>query len=163
MRKKSIISHGYNDVPIGVVPCKDMGQCMRDFHRNQKCPKCKEPIIPTFRKCNKCSTSIPKDWGKMIRKHLDLCRALHAEEMAILQNAKHRRDSLQNTILYVTTYPCLMCTKKIIEVGIKTVVYVDPYPYEDAVLMLEQAHVRVIKFEGVMERAFDRLCKTRGR
>ncbi len=160
--RTALIACGFNDVPVGVVPCGDMGKCMRDFYRDQKCSTCGEPIILMFHKCSKCGTTIPKDWGKMIRKHLDLCRALHAEEMAIL-NCTKKKVSLKGATLYVTTYPCLLCAKKIIEVGIKEVVYVDPYPYEEAVKMLSQVHVRTTKFEGVKEQAFHRLYKTNGR
>ena len=91
-----------------------------------------------------------------MRKHIDLCRALHAEERAILDSGKEGIP-LRGAILYTTTYPCLLCVKKIIHVGIKEVVYLDPYPYKEATEMLTHAHVSAFKFEGVMERAFDRL------
>jgi len=160
MRERSIISRGYNDVPNGVLPCRDMGQCNRDYYR--ECPHCGEPIAPTISKCSNCDQPIPKDWRKMIRKYLDLCRALHAEQRAILQSAK-KKISLKGTTLYVTTYPCLMCAKGIIEVGIKRVIYVDPYPYEDTAKMFIQAGVTADKFEGVVERALARLYKTKVR
>lgn len=157
MIKGFVVAKGYNDVPTGVVPCRDMGQCERDYRREQSCSKCKELIVPRFDKCSKCKTPIPKDLREMMRKHLDLCRALHAEERAILRSVKHLKDSPRGITLYVTTHPCLLCAKKIIEMGVRKVVYVDPYPHEAAARMLIQAHVKVDKFEGVMERALDRL------
>ena len=155
--KKEILACGYNDVPDGVVPCRDLGRCLRDYYRGFKC-SCGEPIFPLYQKCNACKALIPKDWRKAMRKHIDLCRALHAEERAILDSGKEGKP-LRGAILYVTTYPCLLCVKKIIQVGIKEVIYVDPYPYKEAVNMLTQANVSTFKFEGVVERAFDRLYK----
>jgi deoxycytidylate deaminase len=52
-----------------------------------------------------------------------------------------------------------MCAKKIIANGIKEVVYVEPYPVEEARQMLESAGVILTKFEGVKAQAFYKLFK----
>ena len=40
---------------------------------------------------------------------------------------------LEEATLYCTTYPCHMCAKLILAVGIKRVVYIDPYPKSKAI------------------------------
>ena len=51
----------------------------------------------------------------------ELCRALHAEQNAFLQAAKHG-TSLHGSMLYITTQPCSICAKMIVNVGIKKVI-----------------------------------------
>ena len=50
-------------------------------------------------------------------KTLQYCRALHAEENAILQTAKIGGIGLKNATIYTTTFPCELCAKKIYQVG----------------------------------------------
>ncbi|NCO65633.1 MAG: hypothetical protein COW32_09050 [Candidatus Aquicultor secundus] len=65
-------------------------------------------------------------------KVLDLCRALHAEEHAILRmGARHMPGELT---IYTTTFPCLLCANKIVQAGIKNVVYIEPYPVAISIL-----------------------------
>jgi deoxycytidylate deaminase len=54
-------------------------------------------------------------------------RVVHAEMCAICDAARLGR-SVKGAILYCTTFPCHNCTKHIIAVGIKKVVYMEPYP-----------------------------------
>jgi dCMP deaminase len=56
----------------------------------------------------------------------ELCRALHAEQNAIIQAAFYG-ISINNSILYCTTKPCVICTKMIINAGIKKVYYENGY------------------------------------
>lgn len=55
---------------------------------------------------------------------LDLCMCLHAEENAMLFVSK---DDLLNSTLYVTLIPCIGCVKKIIQCGIRRVIYIENY------------------------------------
>jgi deoxycytidylate deaminase len=66
-----------------------------------------------------------------IKDLLEYLRPVHGEEAAIC-DAAMRRVSTKNTTLYCNTYPCHLCTKKIIAAGIKRVVYIDPYPKSKA-------------------------------
>lgn len=53
-------------------------------------------------------------------KILDYCRALHAEENAILNVTRTGSSSeLKEATLYTSTYPCNLCANKITQVGIK--------------------------------------------
>lgn len=66
---------------------------------------------------------------------LDRCYCCHAEENAIIQAAYHG-VSIYGGTLYVTHTPCLMCSKMIINAGIKRLVYNEKYPVSDRSLRL---------------------------
>lgn len=51
----------------------------------------------------------------------ELCRSTHAEANAIVQAAKHG-IAINGAIMYITGIPCLMCTRLIINAGIKEIV-----------------------------------------
>jgi dCMP deaminase len=72
----------------------------------------------------------------------ELCRALHAEQNAFLQAARHG-ISLDGGSLYITTQPCSICAKMIINVGIKKVVIEGSYPDEMAINFLNEAGVEL--------------------
>lgn len=57
---------------------------------------------------------------------IEFCRAVHAEDAAICDAAR-RGICIQGTKLYCTTFPCHLCTKHIIAVGIQHVIYIYPY------------------------------------
>ena len=59
--------------------------------------------------------------------NLDLCMCLHAEENALLYVGQ---KELQDATLYVNLMPCIGCVKKIIQCGIKRVVYTEGYRHE---------------------------------
>ncbi len=72
----------------------------------------------------------------------ELCRALHAEQNAFLQAARHG-VSLNGASLYITTQPCSICAKMIINAGIKKVIIQGDYPDELAMDFLKEAGVEV--------------------
>lgn len=75
----------------------------------------------------------------------ELCRGLHAEQNAIIQAAVHG-SSIKGGTLYCTTMPCIVCTKMIINAGIKKVVYAEGYQDELAQEMMEQADIIIRQF-----------------
>ena len=77
----------------------------------------------------------------------ELCRALHAEQNALIQAARYG-ISVEGATLYVNTQPCVLCAKMIINAGIVEVVYQNPYPDELAMSMLEESGMRIRVFEG---------------
>ncbi|WP_404416682.1 deaminase [Brevundimonas vesicularis] len=54
-------------------------------------------------------------------------RVVHAEMCAICDAARLGK-SVKGSTLYCTTFPCHNCTKHILAVGVKRVVYMEPYP-----------------------------------
>lgn len=71
-------------------------------------------------------------------------RTVHAETNALLQCAKYGTPA-NGADLYVTHFPCLPCTKTIIQAGIRNVYYATDYknnPY--ALELFEKAGVNVV-------------------
>ena len=52
----------------------------------------------------------------------EICRGLHAEQNVIIQAAVHG-VSIAGAELYCTTFPCAMCSKMLINCGIKHIWY----------------------------------------
>ncbi|HOK53582.1 MAG TPA: cytidine/deoxycytidylate deaminase family protein [Armatimonadota bacterium] len=75
----------------------------------------------------------------------ELCRALHAEQNAIIQAALYG-ISTQNSVLYCTHQPCSLCAKAIINAGVKRVVFEGDYPDNFALEMFEMAEVEMVRF-----------------
>lgn len=67
---------------------------------------------------------------------------LHAEANAITKVAKSNNSS-QNATLYVTTSPCMECSKLIIQAGIKRVVFSNKYRIEEGLRLLERANIEI--------------------
>ena len=105
-----ILGLGYNGAPDSLESCLDRGFCIRK-QNNIKSGEC-----------------------------LDMCRAVHAEERAILDITKngipHR--------LYVSCMPCARCTKLLIEFGIKEIIAYGEYNSEYTKQLLDEANVRYI-------------------
>ncbi|MEI8068012.1 MAG: cytidine/deoxycytidylate deaminase family protein [Candidatus Shapirobacteria bacterium] len=57
----------------------------------------------------------------------EICRAIHAEQNAIIQASKHG-ENIQDSTLYCTHSPCIICTKMMINAGIKRIVTYGNYP-----------------------------------
>lgn len=72
----------------------------------------------------------------------ELCRALHAEQNAIIQAAS-QGVSIDGSTLYCTTAPCSLCAKMLINAGVVRVVYVEGYPDERAQEFFREAGVQV--------------------
>jgi dCMP deaminase len=68
---------------------------------------------------------------------------LHAEANAITKVAKSGNNSLGAT-LYVTTSPCIECSKLIIQAGIKRVVFLDKYHNTTGLDLLLRAKIEVV-------------------
>jgi len=76
------------------------------------------------------------------------CYAVHAEQNAICQAAK-MGVSLEGSTLYCTHQPCTICTRLIINSGIKRVIYKYPYPDEFSMQLFSEAGTDVVKFEDL--------------
>jgi dCMP deaminase len=83
-----------------------------------------------------------------------MCRSLHAEENALMNLLKNSSSVYNDTTLYTTTFPCNLCANKIAEVGIKKVIYAEPYPQEEAKKVLNNNQIACEMFEGVKSAAF---------
>ncbi|MCX7921033.1 MAG: cytidine/deoxycytidylate deaminase family protein [Clostridia bacterium] len=75
----------------------------------------------------------------------ELCRAIHAEQNAIVQ-AAYSGTSVEGGTLYVTHQPCVLCAKMAINAGIKKIVFRGEYPDSLATELLDEAGIEVVRF-----------------
>lgn len=164
-----ILAEGYNEVPDGLPSCVEQyGMCYRikvrekelqDLANVFRCQKCGGDLSASL-KCSSCGNLhahlVPS------RPNLEYCRALHAEENAILQVSRYGGIGVEDGILYTTTFPCALCAKKIINTGIATVIFTEPYAAPEALDLFRAANTELLCFEGVTQRAFHRVYKEEG-
>lgn len=150
----NIISSGYNETPRAESSCKsEYGDCFRKIQRTELEKKLKGNGIVTDD-----NIDIFQGLFKENIRQLDICRAVHAEENAILSLTRNGMSSdLDKCTLYTTTHPCRLCANKIVMVGIKHVYYTEPYPDAESVAILENDNVLRHFFTGVTFRAYSRV------
>jgi dCMP deaminase len=56
---------------------------------------------------------------------LDTCYCIHAEENAVIEGG---RSKISGGTAYITTFPCLTCSKKLVQAGVLRIVYDIDYP-----------------------------------
>ncbi|MDD5921723.1 MAG: cytidine/deoxycytidylate deaminase family protein [Eubacteriales bacterium] len=113
VKDRHIIATGYNGAPKGLKHCAELGGCLRE------------------------KLGIPSG-----ERH-ELCRALHAEQNAIIQAAT-LGQSIEGASIYVTNQPCGICAKMIVNAGIRRIVIREGYPDELAQEILTEAEIPVI-------------------
>jgi dCMP deaminase len=90
--------------------------------------------IPECRQCERLESG----------KELMDCRAIHAEENAILQCALYGPSTI-GAVMYSTLQPCFHCAKLIIQARIMRVYYLEPYPDSRGLELLTEAKIPVIQ------------------
>ncbi len=75
----------------------------------------------------------------------ELCRGLHAEQNAIIQAAYHG-VGIQGAALFCTNHPCIICSKMIINAGIRQIVYEEGYADALASRILKESGIRIKRF-----------------
>ena len=117
---RRILATGYNGPPQGLKHCRELGGCYRE------------------------KLEIPSGQRQ------ELCRAVHAEQNAVIQAAIHG-VALQNVILYCTTQPCVTCAKILINANVRRIVYAGDYPDEFATALLDEAGVKLVRWNPADE------------
>ena len=113
VRGNKVLAVGYNGAPAGTEHCIDKGVCRR------------------------------REAGLKSGEYKDeLCRAVHAEENVLLQAAKFGVP-VDGATVYTVYFPCTMCTKSLINAGIKEIVFMEDYPNELAKQLFKEAGVKV--------------------
>lgn len=115
VKDNRVLATGYNGAPTGITHCGD---------REGGCIREKNNI--------KSGT------------HHETCYAIHSEANAILQAAKYG-ISIDGATLYCNTRPCSICTRLIINSGIKKVYYRDYYPDEFSDKLFKEAGIELVK------------------
>ncbi len=95
-----------------------------------------------IRTCVERGECLRKKMGIPSGTRQEICYAVHAEQNAIIQAAKIG-VSIEGATLYCTHQPCVLCTKIIINAGIRRVVYRNGYPDEFSLEILREAGVSV--------------------
>lgn len=90
-------------------------------------------------------------------------RTIHAEMNALLQCAKFGIPTFE-TEIYVTHFPCLQCTKSLIQAGIKKIYYLNDYHDDDyATTLLKQSHVEsekiTLEHPDLIKNSFEQLIE----
>ena len=117
VQDRHIIATGYNGAPRGIDHCAQRGGCLRE-----------EMGIPSG------------------ERH-ELCRALHAEQNAIIQAAAFGQ-SVEGATIYITHSPCIICSKMIINVGIQKIFVDQEYPDEFATEILGEAGLKIVTLKS---------------
>ena len=114
VQDRRIVATGYNGAPKGIPHCNEIeGGCRRE------------------------QLGIPSG-----ERH-EMCRALHAEQNAIIQAATSGQ-SVEGATIYITHQPCVICAKMIINAGIERIVVKEGYPDELSREILREAGRRII-------------------
>lgn len=171
----SIRSIGWNDTPFGQVPCNlrnrdDLlsgmdSEAYSEYERtderflkffHQRSVNCK--LKDTFGRNN--SYCFKTEYNKYTEKDNQVhTRALHAEENAFLQISKYGLASVEGGKLFTTASPCELCAKKAYQLGIKEIIFIDPYPgiAVSHVLRGGGCNPKLRLFSGAIGRAFHQL------
>ncbi len=151
----NIFSSGYNEVPWFSQPCKkSVGGCYRDHLKNKFATQLQDKLNDPGK------IEIVKNLVHENFKGLDYCRSLHAEENALVNISRFGSSSaIENSTIYTTTYPCNLCANKIVQTGIKKVVYLEPYPMKEAKEVFKEHKIVTEAFEGVLFNGYFRFLK----
>ena len=72
----------------------------------------------------------------------EICRGLHAEQNAIIQAARYGID-IEGSSIYITTEPCVVCAKMLINAGIREIVFAEGYPDKLAEELLGETDIKI--------------------
>jgi deoxycytidylate deaminase len=172
----SIKSVGWNDVAKGQVPCnlRSLDGLANDFdeitysvyerHNKDFRNAAKVELIKisgqegtqgkNLSYCFKDIKNSLDDSGNQVH-----TRSLHAEENAFLQLAKYGTAGIEGGKLFTTASPCELCAKKAYQLGIKDIVYIDPYPgiAIDHILSIGSNRPNLIQFRGAVGKGYHQL------
>jgi len=153
--KGQVLAVGQNNVPFPLQSCRaQIGRCHRREVRELQiadavshfvCSKCAGNLSLDLR-CEKCGLDHSAAFEGV--RNLDFCRAIHAEEAALLDLVHSGASTRDGLRLYSTTFPCALCAKKIVHAGVQSVVFIDPYQGTEAYSILRDTDKRVEHFEG---------------
>ncbi len=121
VRDRHILATGYNGAPQGMAHCTELGGCLRE------------------------KLGIPSG------ERLELSRAVHAEQNAIIQAAVHGVSLKGDITCYSTIQPCVTCAKMLINANVKRIVFAGDYPDGLAREMLEEAAVELVQWQDDKE------------
>ncbi|BGP14499.1 hypothetical protein JCM10213_003085 [Rhodosporidiobolus nylandii] len=139
VRDKRVVSTGYNGTPRGVTNCAEGG-----------CGRCNSHGDGLGREEDEGGNGENGRGMSRVGEALDECLCLHAEENALLEAGRERVSGggTAGAVLYCNTCPCLRCTVKIVQCGVREVIYSLSYS-------MDTASRRVMEEAGVVLRQME--------
>ncbi len=154
VKNKMVLSTGYNGAPKGLSHCEELGGCIRqgeihppylDIFIDEFSEKYgidnKDEAVEKINFFPKKGDVTPSGY-----RH-ELCRAVHAEQNAVIQAAVSG-ISIKGSTIYCTTYPCVVCTKILINAEVKKIVYDSEYKDPLSENMLKQSKIEIQRFKA---------------
>lgn len=86
-------------------------------------------------------------------KNHEICRAIHAEQNAIIQAGLHGVN-IDGTTIYCTHPPCILCAKMLINAGTKKFITYGEYPDKAALDLLKEANMEFKKINRPKEEIY---------
>jgi dCMP deaminase len=152
--KGHTLSSGYNEIlgtDIDETCARQYGKWYRDLIKGKFSSRLKDLGV------DEAKSQLIQETMWVEFKMLDRCRALHAEEQAILNLAVSGARLTKDARMFVTTYPCNLCANKIVRMGIRKVVYFEPYPVRESMEILNSGGVSQQAFAGATFNGYFRL------
>ncbi|BGP23442.1 dCMP deaminase [Rhodotorula toruloides] len=145
VRDKRVVSTGYNGTPRGVKNCSE-GGCGRCNSHGDGFGEAEGPE-DVDDEAEMLAANDQRKGMSRVGEALDECLCLHAEENALLEAGRERVSGggTAGATLYCNTCPCLRCTVKIVQCGVKEVIYSLSYS-------MDSASRRVMEEAGVVLR-----------
>ena len=72
----------------------------------------------------------------------EICRAIHAEQNAIVQAGLHGIN-ISGSTMYITHTPCIICAKMIANAGLKRIVTFADYPDKNSLALLRKKGIKI--------------------
>ena len=180
-RENSVKAIGWNDVPSGQIPCSLRSVYGALNYFDERVYSHYERNNPEFRKTlkEKYKSLLSQDKNLLNGRSLSYCfkevknsidkkgnqvhtRALHAEENAFLQITKYGGIGIKGGKLYTTASPCELCAKKAYQLGIKEIIFIDPYPgiAKEHILQNGNNPPKLTQFHGAVGRGYHQLYES---
>lgn len=113
------VSDGYNHVPNDIIKCTSTEICFKNENGIKS--------------------------GTMVDEKD--CRALHAEQWAIINAAKSKiKIDINGATIFCTHHPCIKCALAIVAADIKEIVYENDYPDNLSKKFLKMSRVKVVQY-----------------
>lgn len=81
----------------------------------------------------------------------EICRAIHAEQNAIIQAGLHGVN-IEGATIYCSHPPCILCAKMLANAKVKKYVTYGDYPDEEAKKLLQETGIAFVKLDKPMDK-----------
>lgn len=136
-----IISTGYNGPSRGVKHCDER---LQSFYEKLDKNKLEEDYNSDTKKISICPRRV---FGYKSGQGLHLCQAGHAERNALIQAARNGISTLDTTLYCYCAIPCKDCMIKIINAGVKRLVYLEGKVYDNySSIILKESNIKITTY-----------------